>query len=89
VDGPVQDSAAEAKAWVEKNTILVDARSVRKRDHPFDQGLHRASIVSTTVGQVRGCRARGQLWAFIYLAIWRLFELVVLSSRAEGSLALR
>jgi hypothetical protein len=25
VDGPVQDSAAEAKAWVEKNTILVDA----------------------------------------------------------------
>jgi putative transposase len=61
------------------------ARSVRKRDHPFDQGLHRASIVSTTVGQVRGCRARGQLWAFIYLAIRRLFELVVLSFRAEGS----
>lgn len=34
---------------------------------------------------MRGCRQRGQLWAFIYLAIRRLFELVVLSFRAECS----
>ena len=34
---------------------------------------------------MRGCRTRGQLWAFIYLAFRCLFELVVLSFRVEGS----
>jgi putative transposase len=40
-------------------------------------------IVSTTVGQMRESHARGQLWAFAYLALRRVFELVVLSSRSE------
>jgi len=33
---------------------------------------------------MRRDRARGQLWAFAYLAIGRLFQLVVLAVRSEG-----
>ena len=42
-------------------------------------------IVSTTFGPMRGHRARGQLWAFAYLAVRRMLELVVLSLRSERS----
>jgi putative transposase len=58
-------------------------RSIRKRDHPLHEGLCRALIVSTTFGPMRGRRARGQLWAFVYLAVRRMLELVVLSLRSE------
>ncbi len=34
---------------------------------------------------MRGRRARGQLWAFVYLAVRRLFELFLLSFRSEQS----
>ena len=34
---------------------------------------------------MRGNQARCQLWAFVYFALRRLFELVVLSLRAERS----
>jgi len=42
-------------------------------------------IVSTTFGPMRGYRARGQLWAFVYLAVRQWLGLGILSFRAERS----
>jgi putative transposase len=42
-------------------------------------------IVSTTFGTMRGYRARGQLWAFVYLAVRQLLGFSILSLRAERS----
>jgi transposase len=42
-------------------------------------------IVSTTFGPMRRHRARGQLWAFVYLAVRHLLGVVVLSFRSEPS----
>ena len=52
---------------MERDTVI--SRSVRKRDHPLQQGLRKGSFVSTTVDPMRGERSRGQLWAFVYLAV--------------------
>jgi hypothetical protein len=48
-------------------------------------GLCSALIVSTTFGPMRGYRARGQLWAFVYLAVRQLLGFGILSLRAERS----
>ena len=61
------------------------ARTVRKCDHPLQQGLRNGSFVSTTVDPMRGQRSRGQLWAFVYLAVQQLLRLLVLSFRSERS----
>src|ERR1035441_8858202 len=61
------------------------ARTVRKCDHPLQQGLRNGSFVSTTVDPMRGQRSRGQLWAFVYLAVQQLLWLLVLSFRSERS----
>jgi hypothetical protein len=42
-------------------------------------------IVSTTFGPMRGYRARGQLWAFVYLAVRQWLGFGILSLRAERS----
>ena len=72
---------ADTDAIVER--ILT--RSIRKRAHPLHEGLCRAMIVSTTFGPMRRHRARGQLWAFVYLAVGHLLGVVVLSFRSEPS----
>ena len=41
--------------------------------------------MATTVDPMRRHRARGQLWAFVYLSVRRLFELLLLSCRSERS----
>jgi len=38
-----------------------------------------------TVGAVRGRRTRGQLWSFVYVAMRRLLELVVLLAQSDAS----
>ncbi len=48
--------------------------SVRKRDHPFHEGLCKALIASTTFDPMRVHRARGKLWAFVYLALRSLLS---------------
>src|ERR1017187_10558284 len=61
------------------------SRTVRKCDHPLQQGLRNGSFVSTTVDPMRGQRSRGQLWALVYLAVQQLLRLFVLSFRSERS----
>ena len=51
-------------------------RNVRKRDHTLHQEPCRRLIVSTTFGPMRRHRARGQLWAFVYLAVGHLLGVV-------------
>jgi hypothetical protein len=45
----------------------------------------RRSILAATVDPMRGYWARGQPWAFVYLAVRRLFDLFLLSFRSEES----
>jgi hypothetical protein len=45
----------------------------------------RRSILTATVDPMRGHRARSQLWAFVYLAVRRMFDLFLLSFRSERS----
>jgi len=40
---------------------------------------------SATFASMRGNRARGPLWAFAYLAVRRLLELVIVMGRSEGT----
>ena|GEM_PF-4598616 len=42
-------------------------------------------IVAATVDSMRGNRVGGQLWAFVYLAVRQLFELVLLFFRSGQS----
>jgi hypothetical protein len=42
-------------------------------------------IVAATVDPMRGNRVGGQLWAFVYLAVRQLFELVLLFFRSDQS----
>ena len=64
---------------------VVGSRSVREREGAHHQGLARATALSTTVLAMRGRRTRGQLWAFIYLAIRSLIGFGTLSSRSARS----
>jgi hypothetical protein len=56
-----------------------------KMRSPPPEGLRNGSFVSTTVDPMRGQRSRGQLWAFVYLAVQQLLRLLVLSFRSERS----
>jgi hypothetical protein len=77
-------SRAQTHSSRRPNVGLV-ARSVRKHEGARHQGLARATALSTTVLAMRGRRARGQLWPFIYLAIRSLIGFGILSSRSARS----
>src|SRR5271166_3064581 len=55
------------------------------RSPPRPGTLCRASTTATTVIPMRLRQARGQLWAFVYLAVRRMFDLFLLTFRSEHS----
>src|SRR5664280_56578 len=64
--------------------MCIRDRCPKTRSRPSPGTLCRASILVATVIPMRR-RARGQLWAFVYLGLRLVLELLLLLFRREGS----